>query len=334
MGKSKTGGQSGQGKFSVEVQCEKTFRNANAGSYGTQARYESSCLDFSRYCAEAFKLQNLKNIQDKHVASYVEHRQQEGISPKTIKNDLSAIRYMHGQINGARHELSGNKELKEKLDIRLEVTPTLTGDRSWDKKEYQNALEHAGERIRNALQVAREMGLRVSEVACMRRHQAVEALKTGEYHVGNEAKGGRPRTVPINERAREVLQRLVNHTKPGERVFVDRGKKAHLVRQEFERELMKLRNKIETQEGQQKRNGKKLTWHGVRFTYSQERFKELVDRYLQQGYTVLDAEQKAKEILTRELGHNRTDVLAIYLQGLRKKEKKEENSNRKIITAP
>jgi hypothetical protein len=63
---------------------------------------------------EKFKLQNIRNLPDKHIAAFVQQRQLNGIVAKIIKNDLSGIRFLHkktedvgskgGRIFVAEHE--------------------------------------------------------------------------------------------------------------------------------------------------------------------------------------------------------------------------------------
>lgn len=46
------------------------------GSYGTRARYQSSCSSFINFLESEFKMKNLRNLNDKHIVAYVEYRQE------------------------------------------------------------------------------------------------------------------------------------------------------------------------------------------------------------------------------------------------------------------
>src|SRR5690606_19011608 len=78
-----------------------------------------------------------RNLQDKHLVAFAEYRQAEGISDKTLKNDLGAIRYLHDMIPNAKYELASNQQLKQEYDVYLDKTIAVTGDRGWTDSEYK-----------------------------------------------------------------------------------------------------------------------------------------------------------------------------------------------------
>lgn len=104
------------GKSTIEVQVEKIFKHTRQGSFATRDRYKDSCMMFVRFCMERFKMQNIRNIHDKHVSAFIQDRQKSGTAPSTIKGDLSALRYMHDQIQKPRYQLSDNKELQKQYE--------------------------------------------------------------------------------------------------------------------------------------------------------------------------------------------------------------------------
>ncbi len=66
----------------------------------------------------------------------MDYRRQAGISEKTLKNDLAAIRFFH-KFTGSRNELPDNR------DLGIEKTPQGGKDRSWTDEEYQLMMEKA-----------------------------------------------------------------------------------------------------------------------------------------------------------------------------------------------
>ncbi|MNW49026.1 hypothetical protein D3C74_264260 [compost metagenome] len=72
------------GKTTVEVQVEKIFKHTRQGSYATRDRYKDSCLMFVRFCASSFKMQNVRNLSDKHIVAFVQSRQRAGSSARMI----------------------------------------------------------------------------------------------------------------------------------------------------------------------------------------------------------------------------------------------------------
>jgi site-specific recombinase XerD len=309
-----------KGMSSIERQVEKIFKHTRQGSFATRARYENSAKDFARFCADKFKLQNFKNVQDKHLIAYAQHRHGQGIASKTIKNDLAAIRYTHDQVAQARHQLSDNQHLATQ-GVTLDKTPDVKGNRAWVSPEIEKmkdvAIQQGKVEVANAIDIARTMGLRVAEVACMRRSQAEAAIRTGQYQVQNEAKNGKWRIVPVSPEAKAVLEKQLENVARGERMFVQQGEKAHQVISRWENWLDNHRSKAETLGGQQLRtwtdhNGleiqNKITWHGLRYCYAQER----MDQLQREEKMPFDA---AAEVLSKELGHNREEVVQIYLGG-------------------
>jgi site-specific recombinase XerC len=313
-----------KGMSSIEAQVNKIFRHTRAGSYGTRARYRDSCLVFARYVAEEFKLQNIKNLSDKHLVSWVRARQDAGIAGKTIKNDLSAIRYAHDQVSQPKYEkLASNEELKEKYGLELEPTPQIKGNRAWTIDEYNSMLDlaHREEHgnVADVMTLCHGLGLRITEAVAVSRAQAEAALRTGIYQVCGEAKNGKWRQVPLRSaEAREVLQRRAQETERGGRLFIDvkGGEKTHEVANSIGEWIRDNRDCVTTDEGRdlrtwQDKSGREiteeLTIHGLRYMYVQDRVAEEMDR----GYT----RDQAAAIVSPEVGHNRIDVINVYMAG-------------------
>ncbi len=314
-----------KGLSAVESQCQKLFKHTRSGSYGTRARYESSCKSFVSFLNENFKMKNLRNLSDKHVVAYVQHRLEQSVSAKTIKSDLSAIRYMHDLVPQVRYELSSNTELAKNYDIHLEKTPAVKGDRAWTDKEYKDMcrlserLDEKGDNrgltakdVRDLLPICRTMGLRITEAVAMKRSQAEQALKTGIYRVKDEAKGGLHRSVPLSNEAREVLSQRITQIERGGLVFVREGEKVHQGVNRCEKFLERYRERVTTSEGASSRlnykdEEKPLTFHGLRYGYVQDRMNDLQSK----GYT----RDAAAQIVSKEVGHSRIEIIEVYMGG-------------------
>lgn len=302
------------GKSTIEVQIEKIFKHTRQGSYATRDRYKDSCLMFVRFCMKNFKMQNIRNLHDKHVAAFVESRLKEGINPKTIKGDLAALRYMHDQVQKPRYVLSDNRQLQEKYQITIGKTSQVNGDRSWTAAEYEGMLRIAKElgnsKVADCLVLARTMGLRVTEATAVSRAQAEYALRTGVYQVKGEAKNGKHREVPLSPEGRLIFERRLLITDRGSRLFIQPGEKTHQVVNRMEKFVQHHRDKILTTEGLNQRIDRRdgsireLTFHGLRYNYVQERMQQEIEK----GYS----RDAASLIVSREVGHERIDVIRIY----------------------
>jgi len=302
------------GKTTIEVQVEKIFKHTRQGSFATRDRYKDSCLMFVRFCVERFKMQNIRNLSDKHLAEFIKSRLKEGIEPKTIKGDLSALRYMHDQVQKPRYVLSDNKHLQEKYEITIGKTSQVNGDRSWTTTEYEEmvriAQEMGNSNVADCLTLARTMGMRVTEAAAVSRAQAEYALRTGVYQIKGEAKNGKHREVALSVAGRHVFMNRLRQTDRGSRLFIRTGEKTHQVVNRMEKFVQHHRDKVLTQEGVSQRldrrdgSARSLTFHGLRYSYVQERMKQ----ELEKGYS----RDNASLIVSREVGHERIDVIKIY----------------------
>lgn len=290
------------GKSTVEVQVDKIFKHTRQNSFGTRARYQDSARSFARYVHEKFKVQNLS---DKHVVAYIQQRQANGIAPKTIKNDLAAIPYMHDQVQNPRYKLSDNKVLKEEHDLVLEKTPQINGNRAWTNEEYLGmmaiAIQQGRQEIADVMELSRTMGLRITEAVAVSRAQVENALRTGVYQVKGEAKNGKHREVPLSKEARAIFEQRLASTPRGGRLFINQGEKTHMVVNRLEKFLEYHRGKVETSEGMIKRtyerNGEmkinELTYHGLRYMYVQDRMEQELENDLQEDQAADSSQKKS-----------------------------------------
>lgn len=314
----------GKGASSIHNQLEAKFRHARSGSYGTRARYKQSCVKFADFINEKFKMQNLRNLQDKHIVAYIQHRQAQGISPKTIKSDLGAIRYLHDMIDNAKYELADNATLAKDYGVFLDKTPAVKGDRSWTKQEYEGMLAKLDDLSRQTghlgatasdmkciLPICRTMGLRITEAVAMKRSQAEQALRTGVYQVKGEAKNGLHRAVPLSDEARAVLAVKTAQIERGGLLFVREGEKVHQAVGRCEKLLERHREGVTTAEGREQRmyEGKsnELTFHGLRYGYVQDR----VAQEMAKGFNF----EQAATFVTKEIGHSRVEIVKVYMGG-------------------
>ncbi len=308
------------------TQMEKVFRHTRANSFGTRARYESSCKNFIDFLNENFKMKNLRNLQDKHVVAFIVYRQSAGIAPKTIKNDLGAIRYMHDLIPDVKHELSDNESLKQNFSVSLDKTPAVKGNRAWTQGEYDSLKKIAQEvwskggkgaitakDVQEVMILCQSMGLRITEAVAMTRSQAEQALRTGIYQVKGEGKNGKWRQVPLSKSGKIVLEKRIREISRGGRLFVKENEKTHAAVNRMEKFLYNNREKVVTKVGVELRTWNKdgetytneLTFHGLRYGYVQKRIQEEINK----GFSI----EQAAEKVTKEVGHERTDVIKVYL---------------------
>jgi site-specific recombinase XerC len=280
---------------------EKVFREARRAtqrtvSVKTHYRYRESVKKFLGFCAERFRLQKVEKIGDKHVRAYIEWRRENGIREKTIKEDLSAIRFFH-RYTGARRELAPNEA------FGIGRTPQGGVDRAWTQGEYEKMLRLAEKLDRRdvvlTMRLARHAGLRIHECARLGRSDAEEALRTGILKV--KGKGGKVREIPLRSEALEALREACVGIGRYEKLFVPPGEKTHKVIKRIEGFIYRHRGKVVEKE-------REITFHGLRHLYAREEYHSRAGKARGRW-----GERKARLEVSELLGHGRADVTRIYL---------------------
>ncbi|APC09056.1 phage integrase N-terminal SAM-like domain-containing protein [Neomoorella thermoacetica] len=91
------------------VQFEKICKHIRQNSFDTRKRYRWIFIQFLRFVAVTFHLQNIKNLQEKHVIAYIQKLQKENKAKSTILTNLSVIRFYFTKIGVP--EIAPNQEI-------------------------------------------------------------------------------------------------------------------------------------------------------------------------------------------------------------------------------
>lgn len=291
--------------FSLVSQLDKLARHNRQGSFRTKERYYLASKRFCRFLAEEYHLQKLANVSGKHLVHYVQYMQEQGRSASTIKTDLAAIRFFHDKISAPKCKLPTNSQ----LGIELEQRRFGDTDRTWSDTEFHLMLEKAMICFRNdfvlALCLARYAGLRIHE--CFRIDTATAQQALREQAITIKGKGGKVRTVPLNERTIGALHMCLETTKRGHKLLVADDMPTDKAINRLQQFIIDHR-----QEVQDANSDRPMTFHGLRHTYAVEKYKKLIAN----GMTELDAHFT----VSRLLGHERADVTDIYLASLKKED--------------
>ena len=279
-------------------QLDKLARHNRQGSIQTKRRYYEAMRRFCFFLADEYHLQKLANISGKHLTAYVLRMQEEGKSPSTIKTDLSAIRFFHDKISDAKYALPSNDELTVKLERR-----SIGGvDRSWSEEEFNRMLGKALAEKRYdyilAFYLARYAGLRLHECSRLDTATAEDTLRKNAITV--KGKGGKIRTVPINEPIAIVLREQLARTQRGHKLLVPDDMDTDYAMYRLQQFIRDHRTEIQDPD-----SDRPMTFHGLCHTYAAEVYTTLI----QQGKSPLDAKYE----VSRLLGHERADVTNIYL---------------------
>ena len=285
-------------------QLERLRRHNRQGSFRTRARYYEAMKRFCRFAAEQYRLERLANLAPKHIYAYVDFLKASGKSPSTIKTDLAAIRFFHDLIPNPRYELPGNQELFLTRRTFGEV------DRTWSNMEFNKMLGKALAEDRYdfilAFYLGRYAGLRIHE--CFRIDTATAERALRENAITIKGKGGKVRTVPINEQIAVAMRKQLDRTFRGQKLLVPDDMHTDRAINLLQLFIMKHRDEV-----RDAGSDRPLTFHGLRHTYAAEKYRELTGS----GKSALDAHFA----VSRLLGHERADVTNIYLASLPKGER-------------
>ena len=286
--------------YSLEAQLDKIARHNRQGSYRTKERYYMAMKRFCHFLADEYHLQKLSNISSKHLVAYVFWMQEKEISASTIKTDLAAIRFFYDKIDNAKYSLPSNSE----LGIQLERRRFGDTDRTWSTAELNRIIELVSNNngYLLAFYLARFAGLRIHE--CFRIDTAIARQAIREHAVTIKGKGGKIRTVPINQQIISALERCLETTPTGSKLLVPDDIPTDKAINQLQQFILRNREVVQDPD-----SDRPLTFHGLRHTYAAEKYRQLIT----DGFSELDAHLTVSKLL----GHERADVTNIYLASIK-----------------
>jgi len=156
------------------------------------------------------RINNLPQIQKKHITQFMGHRRSKGISVSSVARTLSSIKSYHRFL------------LREKIS-NSDPSSAIDTPRLWKKvpqvleaKEVNRLLAQPnirtirGLRDKAILELMYATGLRVSEVSSLNLKDV--NLEAGFLRV--KGKGGKERIVPLGGMASHYLDRYINQSRP------------------------------------------------------------------------------------------------------------------------
>jgi len=282
-------------------QLDKLYRHNRQGSYKTRERYYEAMKRFCVFLASEYRLQKLSNIAPKHVIAYVLDMQERELSAAHIKTELSAIRFWHDQMPNARYKLPPNDELN------LERRTFGKVDRTWSNAEFARMIgtcwEHEREDYAAIICLARYAGLRIHE--CFRIDTATAERAVREMQIIVKGKGGKVRTVPIQESISIELEKMLAITKRGHKLFVPDGIPTDYAIKCLQQFVIAYRDEVRDTD-----SNRPMTFHGLRHTCAVEWYMSLKEK----GYS----DFQARKQVSFWLGHERDEITRIYLASLEK----------------
>ncbi|HEY0843561.1 phage integrase N-terminal domain-containing protein [Methylotenera sp.] len=283
----------------LNYQLKKLCERNRDGSHSTQANRERRLsLVANQLHGLGFRNLRIENLKPKHIHALVNHWQLENLSSGTVKNRMSDLRWVAEKLN--IKSVIANDNSHYKIEKRVYVTNISKA----------TALDHekltliADEHIKLSLKLQEQFGLRREESIKFN----VSWADRGDRIVlkSSWTKGGKERAVPIrNEAQRQLLKQIKDFARnesliPNTLTYIQQLKR-------FEDHTAKAGiHKV----------------HGFRHAYAQQRYLELTtqlspaaggksSKELTKEEKIIDREVRL--IISKELGHEREQVTAIYL---------------------
>ena len=280
-------------------QLKQLCRNNREGSYGTQVQRERDLTLIANQLHElGYRGMNSHSLKPKHVEALVGHWVENEVTTGTIKNRMSAVRWWARKVN--RQNVVARSNDFYGIPNRIFVTNTSKAKSIQEVDLVKVRDEH----VRMSLELQQAFGLR--------REEAIKFIPTyadqGDHLILKPSwtKGGKARDIPIRTKAqRELLKRA--HKLAGKGSLIPSSR--NYVQQ------------LRIFEGHTLRAGLSKM-HGLRHAYAQQRYEDLTGwkspaaggptcKLLAQEQSGQDHE--ARLIISRELGHEREQITAIYL---------------------
>ena len=239
----------------------------------------------------------LAKLGNRHVERVVDLWKRQGISDATLKNRLSAIRWLGQKINKPNLGYESNAQfgLKGKTESQTSKAQRLT---------VAVSRRVTDPYIRTSLKLQAAFGLRRSEAMKLQPRWVDRGTKL--ILKGSWTKGGRPREIPIRTAyQRGVLEEAKRLVQNGSMIPAHKSYREHLHAWEH----------VTRQAGLSKT-------HGLRHAYAQTRYQELTGwkppHQSGPARNELNAERKeqdtqARRQIAEELGHSRISITYVYL---------------------
>ena len=281
--------------FETKKLCE---RNKD-GSHSTQAnRQKIMNLVANQIHGLGFRNLKLGNIKTKHIEALINHWKLEGLSPGTLKNRMSCLRWLAEKLN--KPSLIAKDNSHYGIERRTYVT-NLSKSRDLDI-----------EKLKKITDPYVKLSLKLQETFGLRREESIKFIAEwadrGDHIVLKASwyKGGRTRKIPIrNEQQRNLLNEVKSFSS---------GKSLIPLNLTY----VQQKNRYEDQTAK----AGLCKMHGLRHAFAQLRYFELTGQLAPSanGKTSkeLTAEEKvldrqARLIISEELGHEREQITAVYL---------------------
>lgn len=277
---------------------KRLVQGSREGSHGTRAARGNILLQAANTLHDlGYRKLRPEGLKPKHVEALVAHWHSQELSPGTIKNRLSQVRWWASKVGKPAVVARDNSH------YQVQRRTYVTGE---DKSRKLDA-----ERLAKITDHHSRMSLRLQAAFGLRREEAIKFSPSyadkGDKIIlkASWTKGGKPREIPVrNEDQRQLLNEIRKFA--GHGALIPANKNYYQQLRTYERNTIKA--------GLDKN-------HGLRHAYAHTRYQELTGwkcpaaggpnhRALTSEQRTIDSD--ARQIISRELGHERIAIVAVY----------------------
>lgn len=275
-----------------------TKRNKD-GSFATQKNRLSSLVQMSKQINQlGYRVSYPSQLKPKHVDALVAKWKEDGITDGVMKNRLSNVRWWAEKVGKSNVVHTDNKSYG--IKNRVYVT-------NQDKSKIldQGKLDRVKcEFVKTSLMLQEAFGLRREESIKFDARFAVKADKI--VLKDSWCKGGKQRSIPIeNDKQRQVLERIERISSNSCLIPPSKNYVQQLRRYEVQTKMAGLSQ-----------------MHGLRHRFAQDKYKALTGTECkargglsrkEMTKPQLKLDNKARKIITQMLGHERLEIVAVYI---------------------
>ncbi len=283
----------------LNYQLKLLCKHSHEGSFETRVGRERQLSAIANQLHDlGFRQLKTTSLKQKHVQTLVDLWLKQDLSPGTIKNRMSCLRWWAEKVN-KRAVVAGSNDFYGIPDRQF------VSDQSKAKDLAQEQLDLVkDEHVRMSLRLQQAFGLRREEAL---KIQPRWADRGKHLHLkASWTKGGRERTVPIRTTEQRAVLEQAKHLAglgsliPGGRQYI---------------EQLRIYERHTANAGLSK-------MHGLRHAYAQQRYRELTGwpsphaggpSKGQLSEAQRRRDQQARLAISKELGHVREQITAVYL---------------------
>ena len=297
--------RTGQSKHSAKAAG--TYKAGELYGNETVTAYRDTAKNFSKWLSHNHpEITKVTEITPDHVQAWIDDRS-EHWTKATLENHITRIKYLEQQ---AQKAFGIDKVHFYDKDIKRPETKEAERDKAMSHEDFlklRERMENSRSFAKDALDIAYRAGLRIDEIAHLRRED-IDLEKKTIFVSSEGAKNGKERSVPIRDKELEYFKDLLDR-------HPQEGYLTTIQAKSIDRAIRRYMDNTRDDKGQLlSEKYPKETAHAIRKLYATERMQE------QRGSEPLPdkkEEMKCWDRVSHELGHGdgREALYKVYCKG-------------------